>query len=283
MNSPRTAQQARFNGGAQHFAGQAIPPAHRVRRALPPEREGLFALDFVRRCSVPGFLVNKEFIQLLSTPWQIRRRLVQICHLAASKAYVAAYEGNVSARLPDGNIVITPTRLNKGEVSAEDLIVINPDGHKLQGTREPSSEFRMHTTIYAERPDAHAVVHAHPACATAFAVAGVEMCIDCMPETLVELGTIPLVPYGTPGTEELPDRLRDMLATGNAFLLQQHGVVTFGDSLDCAYYRMEQVEHAAQILLHAHTLGGAQSLDASSRAKLKRMNIEANPQKKTGP
>lgn len=207
----------------------------------------------------------------MSTPWQIRKRLIEICHKAASKGYVSAYEGNVSARLPDGNIVITPTRVNKAEVQSEELVIIDMEGVKIQGSLEPSSEFRMHTTIYAARKDAMAVVHAHPPCATAFAVAGREMCIDCMPETLIELRAIPLVPYGTPGTEELPDRLRDRLQIGNAFLLQQHGAVTLGDSLDQAYYRMEQVEQAALILHYAVALGGPQSLDAASRAKLARV------------
>lgn len=188
---------------------------------------------------------------------------------------MAAYEGNVSARLPDGNILITPTRLNKAEVASEDLVIIDMEGRKLQGNLEPSSEFRMHTTIYAARKDAMAVVHAHPPCATAFAVAGREMCIDCMPETLVELRAIPLVPYGTPGTQELPDQLRDRLGIGEAFLLQQHGVVTLGDSLDQAYYRMEQVEQAALILHHAVALGGPQSLDAASRARLTRVDDDA--------
>jgi L-fuculose-phosphate aldolase len=207
----------------------------------------------------------------LSIPWHVRKRLVEICHLAASKGYVTAYEGNVSARMPGGNILITPTRLNKAHVQTEDLVLIDAEGRKLQGNHLASSEYRMHTTIYSARSDVMAVVHAHPPCATAFAVAGREMCIDCMPETLVELRAIPLVPYATPGTEELADQLRSRLQIGEAFLLQQHGAVTVGDTLDAAYYRMEQLEQAARVLHYAEALGGAKSLDADSQAKLAKM------------
>jgi L-fuculose-phosphate aldolase len=99
-------------------------------------------------------------------------------------------------------------------------------------------------------------------------VAGKEMCIDCMPETLVELRAIPLVPYGTPGTTELSDRLREHLAAAEAFLLRQHGVLTVGGDLDTAYFRLEMVEHAADILHRAEALGGPQNLDPQARAKL---------------
>jgi L-fuculose-phosphate aldolase len=95
------------------------------------------------------------------------------------------------------------------------------------------------------------------------------MCIDCMPETYVELRQIPLVPYGTPGTHELPERLRAHLDTGWAYLLQNHGVLCLGEDIDRAYFRLEMVEHAASILHHAAGLGGAQSLCATDVAKLK--------------
>jgi len=207
----------------------------------------------------------------LSTPWQIRKRLIEICHLAAQHRYVAAYEGNFSARLPDGRVLITPTRLNKAMVTDADLVITDLAGNKIQGTREASSEVLMHLAVYAERDDVMAVAHAHPPYATGFAVAGVEMCIDCMPETWVELKRIPLVPYATPGSHEIPDRLRDHLSDANTFLLKQHGALALGADLDEAYFRLEMLEHAAEILTHAATLGGAQNLDDAAKTKLEKL------------
>ncbi len=206
----------------------------------------------------------------MPTPWQIRKRLLEVCHLAARKGYVAAYEGNFSARLPDDRILITPSRRNKGMLTSEDLVVIDQAGHPQRAELAPSSEFRLHTTIYAERSDVGAVAHGHPPYSTAFAVSHHKLCIDCMPETLVELGNIPLVPYGTPGTHELSDRLRDHLHSAQAFLLANHGAVTVGADVDEAYFRLEMLEQAARILYYAATLGGACSLDPAAKEKLSR-------------
>lgn len=183
---------------------------------------------------------------------------------------MAAYEGNFSARLPDDQILITPSRKNKGLLTSEDLVVIDLAGQPKQAGLKPSSEFRLHTTVYAERSDVGAVAHGHPPYSTAFAVSHQKLCIDCMPETMMELGDIPLIPYGTPGTHELSDRLRDQVHQAHAFLLANHGAVAVGANVDEAYFRLEMLEQAARILYYAATLGGACSLDDAAKAKLSR-------------
>jgi L-fuculose-phosphate aldolase len=214
--------------------------------------------------------LQKEVSRLLPTPWQTRKRLLEICRLAAERGYVAAYEGNFSARLPDGRVLITPTRVNKAMLTDADLVVTDLAGNHLQGTRRASSEIGMHLAVYSGREDVGAIAHAHPPFASAFCVAGVKMCIDCMPETLVELRDIPLVPYATPGTHEVADRLRPALPDGEAFLLEQHGVLALGADVDAAYFRLELVEHAAEILHRAVALGGPKSLCEADRLKLAR-------------
>jgi L-fuculose-phosphate aldolase len=211
--------------------------------------------------------VRREQILKL-TPWQIRKRLLEVCHLAARKGYVVAYEGNFSARLPDGNLLVTPSRKNKGDLVTEDLVTTDLNGKPRPGQGLPSSEIRIHTLLYSELPECMAIAHAHPPYATAFAVAGLEMCVDCMPETFVELGSVPLVPYGTPGTHELPDRLRERLDGARGFLLEHHGVVTIGKSVDEAFYRLETVEQAAHILYLARGLGGERRLNPEQKQKL---------------
>lgn len=182
---------------------------------------------------------------------------------------MVAFEGNFSARLPDGSILVTPSRKNKGDLVTEDLVVTDLHGKARTGQGVPSSEVRLHTLLYEELPECMAVAHAHPPHATAFAVAGMDMCVDCMPETFVELGRVPLVPYGTPGTHELSDRLREHLDGACAFLLEHHGVVTTGKSVDEAFYRLETVEQAAHILYLSRALGGERHLDLAQKQKLK--------------
>jgi L-fuculose-phosphate aldolase len=220
--------------------------------------------------------LQKEVSRLLPTPWQIRRRLLEICRLAADRRYVAAYEGNFSARLPDGRVLITPTRVNKAMLTDGDLVVTDLAGNHLQGTRRASSEIGMHLAVYAERDDVKAIAHAHPPFASAYCMAGVKMCIDCMPETLVELRDIPLVPYATPGTHEVAERLRPHLSEGEAFLLEQHGVLAVGPDVDMAFFRLELVEHTAEILHRAVALGGPKSLCEADRRKLERA-LNRNP------
>jgi L-fuculose-phosphate aldolase len=118
----------------------------------------------------------------------------------------------------------------------------------------------MHLRIYRERPDVAAVVHAHPPIATAFAVAGESLDTPVLPELIVSLGPIALVPYATPGTESLADACQPFLAGHNALLLANHGATTLGPSLAVAYNRMESLEHSARILLAARLLGQVRTL-----------------------
>src|SRR4051812_22543455 len=160
------------------------------------------------------------------------REIERFCHLIYQKQYVAAQDGNISARLADGTIMCTPTRCNKGFAKAEDMIVIDAKGNKLRGQRKPSSEMAMHLLIYEMRPDIQAVVHAHPAHATAYAAAGISLNKALISEVVLSLGCIPLTAYGTPGTHELTDSLKPYIKDYDAMLLANHGVVTYGTDLE---------------------------------------------------
>ena len=174
------------------------------------------------------------------------------------EGYVASTDGNLSVRLPDGNIMCTPTRCNKGFVKAEDMVVIDAKGNKVRGERKPSSEMAMHLLIYEMRPDIQAVVHAHPACATAYAAAGIPLNKALISEVVLALGCIPLAEYGTPGTPELTDELRPFIADYDALLMANHGVVTYGTDLEDAFNRMDTVEHFAKISIYTqHSRTGA--------------------------
>ena len=120
----------------------------------------------------------------------------------------------------------------------------------------------MHLRIYRRRNDVQAVVHAHPPVATAFAVCGEVLNDPVLPEVIVALGPIALVPYATPGTEALADRFEPLLTGHDVFLLANHGATTLGPTVEVAYARMESLEHSARILLAARLLGRVRTLTA---------------------
>ena len=133
-------------------------------------------------------------------------------------------------------------------------------GTKVGGRHEPSSELAMHLAIYRAREDVNAVVHAHPPVATAFAVAGIGLPGDVLPELAVQMGEVPVVPYATPGTDAMPDAIAPFLPNYDAFLLANHGATTVGCTLAEAHQRMESLEHSANILLTARLLGRVNAL-----------------------
>jgi len=198
----------------------------------------------------------------------IARQLVSICHRLYERGLVTATDGNVSARLGHGRLLVTPTGLNKGKLTARDLVEVDAEGMRAGGPRPATTELGMHLFIYRERPDVQAVVHAHPPYATGFAVAHLPLTAPLLPEVIIGLGEIPLAPYGTPSTPELVETLIPFVKTANAILLGNHGAVTFGGNLEEAYFRMEKVEQAACIAFVARLLGGEKPLAALDVEKL---------------
>lgn len=189
--------------------------------------------------------------------------IADVCRRLYERGLIAGPDGNVSVRLSDGSILVTPSGMSKGIVTAEDLVVVDMEGRELEGSRSPSSELRMHLRIYQRRPDARAVVHAHPPTATGFAVAGESFMAPVLPEVILQMGAVPLVPYATPGTDALADALEPYLARHDAVLLANHGATTLGRTLTEAHHRMESLEHAARILLAARAVGRVQELGAA--------------------
>lgn len=175
------------------------------------------------------------------------------------RGLVGATEGNLSARLPDGSILCTPSGVSKGRLKPELLVVLDSDGRPVAGGK-PSSEILLHLRALACRPDCHAVVHAHPPVATAFAVAGRSIPDDVLPEAMIVLGPVVSVPFALAGTEAVPNSIEPFLPHHKTFLLGHHGAATLGRDLEDAAHRMETLERIAVVLLHAEALGGAQPL-----------------------
>jgi L-fuculose-phosphate aldolase len=141
-------------------------------------------------------------------------------------------------------------------------------GQRLAGSRQPSSELGMHLLIYRRRPDVHAVCHAHPPIATGYAAAGIPLNKAIVSEVVLSLGCIPVAPYATPGTPELTEALEPLVQNYDALLMANHGVVTCGPDLLTAFFRMETVEHFAQVSLVTELLGKQALLSGRDVEKL---------------
>jgi L-fuculose-phosphate aldolase len=189
--------------------------------------------------------------------------IVGVCRRLYERGLVAGPDGNVSVRLRDGSILVTPSGMSKVDVVPEDLVLVGGDGSVHDGRRAPSSELRMHLRIYARRADVFAVVHAHPPTATGFAVAGESFIAPVLPEVILQMGEVPIVRYATPGTEALVDGLDPYIERHDAFLMANHGATTLGATLEQAHQRMESLEHAARIILSARLLGTVHQLNAA--------------------
>ena len=181
---------------------------------------------------------------------------------------MAATDGNLSVRLDKRRLLVTPTCMSKRDMRPSDMVVVDLDGHRLSGKRSVSSEIGMHLLIYRMRPDVNGIVHAHPPTATGFAASGFALNRPLVCEVVVGLGSIPLARYGTPGTPELSEALEPLVPDHDAILMANHGVVTYGPTLENAFMKMETVEHFARIALVAHILGHEQPLDAAEVEKL---------------
>jgi L-fuculose-phosphate aldolase len=194
--------------------------------------------------------------------------IVKVGQRMYQRGYVASNDGNVSVRVSEQRCLVTPTGMSKGFMTRSDLVIVDMDGRKISGKREPTSEIKMHLRAYQVRPDIRAVVHAHPPHATAYAVAGIALDECILPEVILTIGSVPLASYGTPSTEEVPQSIEGVVAKCDAFLLRNHGVMTVGDDVLRAYHKLETVEHFAHISFLAGQLGRVKHLTSEEVEKL---------------
>ncbi len=186
---------------------------------------------------------------------QARADIVEVGRRLWERGYVASNDGNISVRLDDTRLITTPKNVSKGFMTLDMMVITDLEGRKISGERDPSSELKMHLEVYRNRPDARAVVHAHPPTATGFAVAGIALDRAVLAEVITTLGSIPIAEYATPSTEELPAVVRKYVKAHDGLLLANHGALALAGDVMSAYYRMETIEHFAKISLVARTLG----------------------------
>ena len=191
----------------------------------------------------------------------LRRLLVDIGRRLANQGLIVAAEGNLSVRLGGHAFLVTPAGVPKGARRPQDLLVVDRAGRCAAG--QPTSEWPLHRALYAARPDARAVCHAHPPWATAFSVAGRDLDGSVLTETEGTLPRVPLAPRAAPGTEQLPASVVPWIREHDAVLLGSHGVVTVGPDPESAFGRLETVERLAQVTLLAEIAAGRSGLDSA--------------------
>ena len=204
----------------------------------------------------------------LKTEEEHRRDICTVGRWIYERDFVAATDGNISVRLDSSRILTSPTAICKGMMTPDDLVITDLKGKRISGRAAPSSELAMHLLIYRRRPDVHAVCHAHPPTATGYAAAGIPLNKASSAKWCSRSGCIPVAPYATPGTPELTEALEPLVQNYDALLMANHGVVTYGQDLLTAFFRMETVEHFAQVSLVTEMLGKQALLSGGDVEKL---------------
>ncbi len=183
---------------------------------------------------------------------ELRQTLCATGKRMYDRGLIASLDGNLSARINQEYLLVTPSGVCKGELVPEKLVIIDMEGRPTDPTMgQPSSELAMHLEIYQQRPDVQAIVHAHPPTAVALTLAGVSLAGGILPEVVATLGHIPTTEYGTPSSQRGAEVTRQIIRSHDALLLARHGAVAVGADLWDAFYKMETLEHLAKIVLTA--------------------------------
>ena len=186
-----------------------------------------------------------------------------------NKGFAAANDGNISVRISDNEVLCTPTMHSKGFLKPDDICHIDMTGKQIAGRKKRSSEALLHLEIYKQRPDLKSVVHCHPPHATAFAIAREPIPQCVLPEVEVFLGDVPITRYETPGGQAFADTIIPFVQKTNVIILANHGTVSFGESVERAYWWTEILDAYCRMLMLAKQLGGVHFLgDQKSRELL---------------
>ena len=188
---------------------------------------------------------------------RLRQALCRIGQLCYQRSLIVGADGNLSARVSDGTILITPAGAMKGFLEPHHIAHIDTTGATIDDGPRASTEVGIHLVAYEERPEMRAMVHAHPPHAVAMTLAGIDLAAPVIPEIVVTIGGIPTAPYGTPGTPELPESIREIIRCSDTLIMQNHGSVTLGSNLMDAYKKLDMLEHTARILWLAHAVRGS--------------------------
>ncbi|MEG1011315.1 MAG: class II aldolase/adducin family protein [Ruthenibacterium sp.] len=192
--------------------------------------------------------------------------MVEACRRCAELNYVTSSGGNLSLRVDENRLLITPTKTLKRKMEFDDICLIDQTGNIIYAKegKKPTGEWPFHTRIMAKRPDVRAIVHAHPPCLTGFAIANDgSMNLPYLPEPIIEIGPLCMVPYETPLSEALSEKFDAVMDLSNGFLMENHGAVFcspigIGDAVEL----LNMAECMASSVFVAKVLGNAKPIPA---------------------
>ncbi|MBT3221575.1 MAG: class II aldolase/adducin family protein [Proteobacteria bacterium] len=217
--------------------------------------------------------------KVVSEP-QLRQEMVRVGLSMWQQGLVAGTDGNMSARLSRDLFLCTPSGFSKGRLRPEQLLVVDGQGRPLDraSTRSrglrPSSEMLMHLEAYRQRPDIGAVVHAHPPTVVALSIAGVSLAQCLLPEVILGFFLIPTTGYATPASDEGVGQISEFIGRYDALVLQRHGSLSVGSTLEDAYLKLEKMEHVARVTQTLVQLGVNSPLPPGEISKLVRWRRE---------
>ncbi|MBL8829025.1 MAG: class II aldolase/adducin family protein [Planctomycetaceae bacterium] len=199
---------------------------------------------------------------------KIKQEMCEIGRRIYNKGFAAGNDGNITYRVSENEVLCTPTMISKGFMVPEDICLVDMEGKQLAGARKRTSEVLLHLTIMKERPDIKSVVHCHPPHATAFAVAreAIPQCI--LPEIEVFLGDVPITRYETPGGQKFADTVLPFVKKTNVMILANHGTVSYGETVEKAYWWTEILDAYCRILMLARDLGHVQYFNPNEEREL---------------
>ncbi len=200
-----------------------------------------------------------------------REEICEVCHLLYQRGYAVSNDGNVSLRVGQEHILITPSGVGKGRMTPEMLVLCDLEGNVLEGERYPSSESKMHLMVYREREDVMSVVHAHPPMSTAFAICRRPLKERYLAEMIIGLGEVPVTEFAMLSTHEVADSVRPFVHDHNAVLLANHGSLAWGPTLLSAFDRLETVEQTAKVYYYVSRLGGGVEITQEQADTLRSM------------
>ena len=209
-----------------------------------------------------GKLWNSPEVQSL------KKQVCEMGHRMWVREYCDGNGGNISCKIAPDRYICTPTGVSKGFMTPDMLCMVDGNGKQLAGTWKRTSEFLSHAAIYKSTPEAVSVAHAHPCYAGAFAVKGLQPPPRLIPELEVFVGTVAFAPYMTPGSPEMAEEIFKRAPKHQAIIMGNHGVITWGKSVEDAYFKMEITDSYCRTIIHAQSLPGGTSIPGEAMGDL---------------
>ena len=248
------------------YSGAENPPSAPVRPYLSPKILSKANQYFAHLVNSPSTQDHSNLLRFspAASEADLRAAIIETGKVAYQTGLMISNDGNISVRIPDGHILITPAGVCKGRINPEDLLVIDIDGNLVKMAAnpdmKPSSEQPMHLEVYRQRSDVRAVIHTHLIFANALVISKGKIRMDVIPEAAMAFGSIPVTDYSKPSSVQNAEAIRGLIAAHDVILIRNHGCLAVGKDLDAALNHVERLEHISKTLTFAELLGDVNSL-----------------------